>query len=216
MSRVMCKNTTADNEGKVDPPQDHPTHPMTKLLKIVAFRHGRLNPPTYGALIRASKILSHFAKRGHAVSLFYYGTADRSFKADGIHYVEIRNPFHSLSAIGQAIYRGVEGRWAFELAANLIPRMASAARDQVKDCDVVYVEHIWSSPFPLIYARMYGKPLIVDDHNVETLLARRAMQEARGITQTLLAFLLAFVIPVSLNGAAASPATASQLAPVAQ
>jgi glycosyltransferase involved in cell wall biosynthesis len=158
-------------------------------LKIVAFRHGRVIPPTYGALIRSWKILSHFAERGNEVSLFYYGDIDHAYNAAGIHCVEIRKVFPSSGSIGHAMYQGLEGKWAFELISSLAPRIASAAREYVKNGDVVYVEHIWSCFFPLIYAQIYGKPVILDDHNVETILATRAMREARGIVQTFLALM---------------------------
>lgn len=157
-------------------------------MRICAFRHGGIVPPLYGALIRSYELLVNLTKKGHEVSLYSYGEASRNHSYHGIRCSEFRRPRAFLNRLGKVLY-GVEGEWGFTLLSSGTPRLAALARREIKACDVVYVEHIWSSIFPLIYSRIYGKRSVLDDHNVETILANRARQEAKGFLQRVLSSL---------------------------
>jgi len=161
-------------------------------MRICAFRHGGIVPPRYGALIRSYELLVNLVRKGHEVSLHSYGEASRYYTYHDIRCREVRRLAFA-NRLGNLLY-GVEGEWGFKLLFSGTPKLAASAREEIRACDVVYVEHIWSSLFPLIYARIYGKRSVLDDHNVETMLANRSRQEARGFLRRVLAFLWLFYV----------------------
>jgi len=164
------------------------------LTRICAFRHGGIVPPLYGALIRSYELLVNLTRKGHEVSLHSYGEASRCYTYHNIRCREVRRPLAFANRLGNMFY-GVEGEWVFKLLFSGTPQLAASAREEIGACDVVYVEHIWSSLFPLVYARICGKRSVLDNHNVETMLANRSRQEARGFLQRVLAFLwLSYVL----------------------
>jgi len=157
-------------------------------MRICAFRHGGIVPPLYGALVRSYELLVNLIKTGDEVSLYSYGEAGRYFTYHNIRCREVRHTLAFANRLGNLLY-GIEGEWGFKLLFSGAPKLAASARKEIGACDIVYIEHIWSSLFPLIYARIYGKRSVLDNHNVETILATRSRQEARGFLRRALAFL---------------------------
>jgi len=163
-------------------------------VRICAFRHGGIVPPVYGALIRSYELLVNLIRRGHEVSLYSYGEGGRNYTYSNIRCRQLGRAAPFASGLGKLLY-GVEGEWGFKLLFSGTPNLAAAAREEIRMCDIVYVEHIWSSLFPLMYARIYHKRSVLDNHNVETMLADRSRQEARGFLQRVLAFIwLSYVL----------------------
>jgi len=157
-------------------------------MRVCVFRHGGIVPPLYGALIRSYEFLVNLIRRGHEVDLHFYGEDNRRFKYQNITFNEVRRPLSFSNIIGKLLY-GVEGEWGFRLFFSGMPTLAASARKEISKCDIIYVEHIWSSLFPLIYARIHGKKSVLDNHNVETILANRARKEAKGFLQSFIAFI---------------------------
>ena len=143
-------------------------------VKICCFRHGELYPPLYGALIRAAQFLRALARNGHEVTLYTYGDEDRIVKVDGITWHSIARRPRFLPNLASRIYGGIEARWAVHLMLAGGPRLALHALRSILTCDLVYVEHIWSALPPALLGRVIGKPVVVDDHNVELVLAERS------------------------------------------
>jgi glycosyltransferase involved in cell wall biosynthesis len=79
--------------------------------------------------------------------------------------------------------------------SSLDPKLASLSREKIRNADVIIVEHIWSSFFPIFYARLFNKPLVLVDHNAETALSRQFLKKARSpITKILLSLRLVYTL----------------------
>lgn len=108
------------------------------------------------------------------VSVFTYSKSLKSYWTHDEHFFAFPNlTWPILRKMGSALYRRNEGASAVDILLANKPSLSAHARNYVKACDLVQCEHIWSSLWPLAQANALGKPSVLDDHNVETLFARR-------------------------------------------
>ena len=140
---------------------------------VCLFNHKELDTID-GGVIRIRQMLSAMRRMNAHVSVFTYSQSLKSYRSgDGLFFGLPSHPWPILRRTGSALYRGEEGASAVDIVLASKPSLAAHARNYVKACDVVQCEHIWSSFWPLVQANALGKPSVLDDHNVETLFARR-------------------------------------------
>jgi glycosyltransferase involved in cell wall biosynthesis len=87
---------------------------------------------------------------------------------------QVRKPeLRLLQKFAKSFYGGEEGQAAIEIFACNHPIAALQLRSILGSSGLIQIEQIWSALFPLLYAKLRGKTTILDDHNVEALLAAR-------------------------------------------
>jgi len=160
------------------------------LKSVCVFSHKSFIPPTSGHNITLYNRFVELVEEGYTLDFYIFGQENASFNYDGIDVhtcplsklvrLLLFNKFF-VSTMRRA--RSVE---AHLVLSSLDPKLASSAREKIKACDLVLVEHIWSSPFPILYARLFKKPLVLIDHNAETVLSRRFLREAHQVTKFVL------------------------------
>jgi glycosyltransferase involved in cell wall biosynthesis len=117
-------------------------------------------------------IVSGLANKGHNVTFAYWGATENEYgRATSI---AVEKPDMSLlHRLGQSFYRGEEGSAAMDLILCNLPRMFLKMRGNIRTAAVVQSEQIWSALLPMLYRRLLNKVCVLDNHNVEALLALR-------------------------------------------
>ena len=150
------------------------------MKSVCVFSHKSFIPPTSGHNIASFNMLTGLAKEGVAVYFYTYGQKIREFQYAGVN-VHIY-PFPRLAKLlfQNRLFKRLMGHAknyeAYLCLSSLSPNFVSFASKEIAKSDLVLVEHIWCSFFPLLYARLFRKPVVVIDRNVETLLSRRFLK----------------------------------------
>ena len=160
------------------------------MKSVCVFSHKSFVPPTSGHNITLYNRFVELVEEGYTLDFYIFGQENASFNYDGIdvHTCPLSKLvrlllFNKFFVLTMRRARSVE---AHLVLSSLDPKLASSAREKIKACDLVLVEHIWSSPFPILYARLFKKPLVLMDHNAETVLSRRFLKEARHMAKFVL------------------------------
>jgi len=163
------------------------------LDKICVFSHKTFIPPTSGHNVASFNTLTGLVKEGVIVDFHTYGQKNMAFQHNGVN-VHIY-PFPRLAKLlfqNKFFKRLMEHAKSYEAylcLSALTPHFVSFASKGIVESDLVFVEHIWCSFFPLLYAKFFRKPVVVVDRNVETLLSRRFLKKATPKLTKLLLFL---------------------------
>lgn len=130
-----------------------------------------------GGTLRIRNIASGLVDRGHEVCFTSWQSAeelnDPTFPFKTILH---KKPAARLFRAFGRIMAGVTGESAADIIACNLPTVALRNGAELKSVDIVQVEQIWSALFPLLLRRASNKVCILDDHNVEALLASRLAQ----------------------------------------
>lgn len=169
---------------------------------ICVFSHKPFLPPTSGHNITVYNRLVNLVKEGFKVDFYVFGQEHSSFTYDGINihtcqYSSILN-FILFNRFFQRIMKSARSVEAHLVFSSLDPKLASFAREKIRKNDLVLVEHIWSSIFPMLFAKMFNKPVVIIDHNAETVLSRRFLRKS-GSLLTKLLLLFRFVYTFMLE-----------------
>ena len=126
-----------------------------------------------GGTTRVRSIVHGLANRGHQVYYSCYG--DGGYTNDGpVSEVRIRKPdLRILRKLGRSFYGGDEGEAAIDILSCNHPIASLRLGPILSSSGLVQIEQIWSALYPLLYARLKGKVSLLDDHNVEAVLAQR-------------------------------------------
>jgi glycosyltransferase involved in cell wall biosynthesis len=139
--------------------------------EITILNHKNLSPPDGGTL-RIKSFVDGLASRGHNVSFAYWGSADPDSMAGRT--ITMKNPAPWLfQRLGEKLYGGAEGRAAVELLFCNYPTMFMKLHRSLKSSSIFQAEQIWSAEIPLLYRKVMNKVSVLDNHNVEALLAQR-------------------------------------------
>jgi len=163
------------------------------LNRICVFSHKTFIPPTSGHNIALFNMLNSLVKEGFIVDFHTYGQkfAEPRYSGINIHI----HPFPSLAKVLflNRFFRRLMDRAksyeAYLCLSSLAPHFVSLAREELAKSDFVFVEHIWSSLFPIIYAKLFRKPAILVNRNAETVLSRRLLKTHASKLARLLLFL---------------------------
>ncbi len=149
-----------------------PNSPAVVPMKISVVNHKDLECID-GGTTRVRSIVHGLANHGHQVWYSCYG--DGGYTSDGpVSEVRIRKPdLRILRKLGRSFYGGDEGEAAIDILSCNHPIAALRLGPILSSSGLVQIEQIWSALYPLLYARMKGKVSLLDDHNVEALLAQR-------------------------------------------
>lgn len=141
-------------------------------MKISVVNHKDLESID-GGTTRVRNIVHGLANHGHQVWYSCYG--DGGYTSDGpVSEVRIRKPdLKILRKLGRSFYGGDEGEAAIDIFSCNHPIAALRLRSILSSAGLVQIEQIWSALYPLLYARLTGKVCLLDDHNVEAVLAQR-------------------------------------------
>jgi len=142
-------------------------------MKISVVNHKELESVD-GGTTRVRNIVRGLAGRGHEVWYSCYG--DRSHGTDGpnLSSVTVKKPeLKLLRKLGRSLYGGAEGEAAIGILSCNHPIATLRLRSMLSSSGIVQIEQIWSALYPLLYSRIRGKTCVLDDHNVEALLANR-------------------------------------------
>ena len=127
------------------------------------------------------------------VDFYTYGQKFTELQYNGVN-VHIR-PFPRLARLlfQNRFIKRLMGRAksyeAYLCLSSLTPHFVSFASEAIADSNFVFVEHIWSSLFPTLYAKLFRRPVILVDRNAETVLSRRFLKTATSKLTKLLLFL---------------------------
>lgn len=138
-------------------------------------------------------MLNGLVKEGVIVNFYTYGQKFAELQYNGIN-VHIR-PFPTLARLlfQNRFFRKLMSRAksyeAYLCLSSLTPHFVSFASEEIANSDFVFVEHIWSSLFPILYAKLLRKPVVLVDRNAETVLSRRFLKTAVSKLTKLLLFL---------------------------
>ncbi|MDH5771061.1 MAG: hypothetical protein OEZ25_07235, partial [Candidatus Bathyarchaeota archaeon] len=163
------------------------------MNRICVFSHKTFIPPTSGHNVALFNMLNGLVKEGVIVDFYTYGQKIAELQYNGIN-VHIR-PFPRLTRLlfQNRFIRRLMGRAksyeAYLCLSSLTPHFVSFASEDIANSDFVFVEHIWSSLFPILYAKLLRKPVILVDRNAETVLSRRFLKAAASKLTKLLLFL---------------------------
>ena len=142
-------------------------------MKISVVNHKDLESID-GGTTRVRNIVYGLANHGHEVSYSCYGQQGKTSDSSGINEFQIRKPdLKLLQKFGKIFYGGEEGQAAVEIFACNHPIATMQLRSILGSSNIIQIEQIWSALFPLLYAKLRGRTTILDDHNVEALLASR-------------------------------------------
>jgi glycosyltransferase involved in cell wall biosynthesis len=139
--------------------------------QISILNHKNLTPLD-GGTIRVKNIVSGLADRGHDVTFAYWGSQENAYGRATSVAVE-KPKMNTLLRLGRSLYRGEEGGAAIDLLLCNLPSMFMKMRGNMKSAAIVQSEQIWSAMLPMLYRRLLNKVCVLDDHNVEALLALR-------------------------------------------
>jgi len=138
-------------------------------------------------------MLNSLVKEGVIVDFYTYGQKFSESRYSGIN-IHIY-PFPSLAKVlfRNRFFRRLMDRAnsheAYLCLSSLAPHFVSFAREELVNSNFVFVEHIWSSLFPIIYAKLFRKPAILVDRNAETVLSKRLLKTHASKLTRLLLFL---------------------------
>ncbi len=153
----------------------------SKLSTIALVNHKPLSDIDGGTL-RIRNIASGLVDRGHEVCFTSWqssgGPGDPSSPSSSLPFKTIlqKKPAERLFRAFGRIIAGVTGESAADIIACNLPTVALRNSTALKSADIVQVEQIWSALFPLLLRRVSNKVCLLDDHNVEVLLASRLAQ----------------------------------------
>ncbi len=142
-------------------------------MKISVVNHKDLESID-GGTTRVRSIVRGLASHGHQVWYSCYGDGGYTSDGPGLTAFRIRKPeLKLLRRLGRSFYGGDEGEAAIDIFSCNHPIATLRLRSLLSSSGVVQIEQIWSALFPLLYAKMRGKVSLLDDHNVEAMLAAR-------------------------------------------
>jgi glycosyltransferase involved in cell wall biosynthesis len=142
-------------------------------MKISVVNHKELESVD-GGTTRVRNIVRGLADRGHEVWYSCYG--DRNHGTDGpnLSSVTVKKPeLRLLRKLGRSLYGGVEGEAAIGILSCNHPIATLRLHSMLSSSGIIQIEQIWSALYPLLYSKIRGKTCVLDDHNVEALLAHR-------------------------------------------
>jgi glycosyltransferase involved in cell wall biosynthesis len=142
-------------------------------MKISVVNHKELESVD-GGTTRVRNIVRGLADRGHEVWYSCYG--DRNHGTDGpnLSSVTVKKPeLRLLRKLGRSLYGGVEGEAAIGILSCNHPIATLRLHSMLSSSGIIQIEQIWSALYPLLYSKIRGKTCVLDDHNVEALLANR-------------------------------------------
>jgi len=142
-------------------------------MKIAVVNHKELESVD-GGTTRVRSIVNGLANHGHDVWYSCYGNGNSTSDIPGLLSVVVKKPeLRLLRRLGRSLYGSVEGEAAIDILSCNHPLATLRLRSVLSSSGIVQIEQIWSALYPLLYARIRGKTCILDDHNVEALLANR-------------------------------------------
>jgi glycosyltransferase involved in cell wall biosynthesis len=145
-------------------------------MKISVVNHKDLDSVD-GGTTRVRSIVQGLANHGHQVWYSCYGTSDRSTSRAGLAALRVKKPeLKFLRQLARSLYGGEEGEAAIDILSCNHPVATLKLLSVLSSSNVMQIEQIWSALYPLLFARLRGKTAILDDHNVEVLLADRLSQ----------------------------------------
>jgi len=115
--------------------------------------------------VRIRQMLRNLAKLGHDVELFVTGPSAQRYILDGIH-VNVA-PYPSLirrlvnCKLIQTVISRTHSKYGFSSLIVANPSMATYAKETIRSSDVVMIEDRFQF-FPMLYAKLYGKPCVMD------------------------------------------------------
>lgn len=147
--------------------------PGNASMKISVVNHKDLDSVD-GGTTRVRSIVQGLANHGHEVWYSCYGASDYSTNRPGLAALRVKKPeLRLLRQLARSLYGGEEGEAAVNILSCNHPVATLRLLSVLSSSDVVQIEQIWSALWPLLFARLRGKSAILDDHNVEALLANR-------------------------------------------
>lgn len=145
-------------------------------MKISVVNHKELDSVD-GGTTRVRSIVQGLASHGHQVWYSCYGTSDRTTSRPGLAALRVKKPeLRLLRQLARSLYGGEEGEAAIDILSCNHPVATLKLLSVLSSSNIVQIEQIWSALYPLLFARLRGKTTILDDHNVEVLLAERLSQ----------------------------------------
>ena len=142
-------------------------------MKISVVNHKVLDSVD-GGTTRVRSIVQGLANNGHQVWYSCYGTSDGATSRPGLATLSVKKPaLRLLRQLARSLYGGEEGEAAIDILSCNHPVATLKILSVLSSSNVVQIEQIWSALYPLLFARLRGKTAILDDHNVEVLLADR-------------------------------------------
>ncbi len=150
------------------------------LDKICVFSHKTFIPPTSGHNITLFNTLSGLVKEGIIVDFYTYGQKNMDFQYNGINVHVYPFPplarFLFQNRFFKRIMDRMQSSEAHLCLSSLAPHLVSFASKEMRRSDLIFLEHIWSSLFPLLYAKIFRRPVVIVDHNAEVVLSRRFLK----------------------------------------
>jgi len=138
--------------------------------EIALVNHKPLNPPD-GGTIRIEGILRGL-RRNHNVTFAHWEAESQGY--DPLNALTSAKPkLRLIRKVANHLYGSEDGGAALDLILCNYPSLFAKARSQVGSSSVLQAEQIWSAFLPLLYRKALNKVSVLDDHNVETSLARR-------------------------------------------
>ena len=142
-------------------------------MKISVVNHKDLESID-GGTTRVRSIVRGLANHGHQVYYSCYGDGGYTNNGPGLSAFRIRKPeLKILRRLARSFYGGEEGEAAINIFSCNHPIATLKLAPILSASGIVQIEQIWSALFPLLYAKLRGKVSLLDDHNVEALLAQR-------------------------------------------
>ena len=145
-------------------------------MKISVVNHKDLDSVD-GGTTRVRSIVQGLASHGHQVWYSCYGTSSHTTSRPGLAALRVKKPeLRLLRQLARSLYGGEEGEAAIDILSCNHPVATLKLFSVLSSSNIVQIEQIWSALYPLLLARLRGKATILDDHNVEVLLAERLSQ----------------------------------------
>jgi glycosyltransferase involved in cell wall biosynthesis len=166
-----------------------------QTVRVAIINHKNYARPE-GSFFRVSSLISCLEKRGDQIINVYWNGQNRisnySVDNDSIASNETPLPRSRIISIGIAspqlrlvrkllakLFSSNDSTTAIDMISYNTPFATFASSNYLKKCDILHVIHIWSSIFPLVWGRLNNKICILDNQNVETLLAKSMIPYAR-------------------------------------
>lgn len=134
-------------------------------MRICVFSTYTIDRPAAGGQVRIRQMLRNLAKLGHDVELFVMGPSAQRYILDGIH-VNVA-PYPGLirrlvnCKLIQTIISRTHTKYGFSSLIVANPSMATYAKETIRSSDVVMIEDRFQF-FPMLYAKLNGKPCVMD------------------------------------------------------
>lgn len=134
-------------------------------MKICVFSTYTIDRPASGGQVRIRQMLRNLAKLEHHVELFVTGPSAQRYILDGIHvnvapYAGLIRRLINCKLI-QTIISRTHTKYGFSSLIVANPSMATYAKESIRSSDVVMIEDRFQF-FPMLYAKLYGKPCVID------------------------------------------------------